>query len=141
MEVRQLAYMLDLIFHYPKAESTLYMRTQSAGDSGSQDANHWHILWECQVISHFWSEMHKTLEDIFDTKIPFQFCNLILGKVDFRLGRLNEYLFGVLTSACKKTIPRHWLLPAPLYLDPDLVNGIYTMEKNLLFTSLTNGQI
>lgn len=98
---------------------------------GNQDASHWHIFWECPVIRNFWLKIHKTLEDIFDTRIPFQFSTFILGKVDFHPGYFNKYLFGVLISASKKTVTRHWLLPDSLSIEEwaDIVNEIYIMEK------------
>ncbi len=67
----------------------------------SQGANHWHFFWGCPVASHFWLEIHKILERMFNTKIPFQFSTFILGKVVFHPGHFNKYLFGVLTVACK----------------------------------------
>ena len=98
---------------------------------GSRDANHWHIFWECPVTIHFWSEMHKILENMFHMKIPYHFKTFILGEINFLTGHLNQYLFGVLISAGKKTITRHWLHPDSPTIEEwiDIVNEIYIMEK------------
>lgn len=72
---------------------------------GSRDVNHWHIFWECPVIVHFWSEMHKILENMFHMKIPYHFKTFILREIYFLTGHLNKYLFGALISAGKK--PSH----------------------------------
>lgn len=98
---------------------------------GSREANHWHVFWECPVIRYFWEEIHEALESIFNTEIPFQFCTLYLGKVDFHSEQSDKYLFGVLISASKKALTRRWLLPDSPTIEEwiDLVNGIYIMEK------------
>ena len=98
---------------------------------GNQNANHWHIFWDCPVIRTYWSEIHKALETIFKVKIPFQFETFILGKTDFHTGHFNEYLFHILLLACKKNITKHWLLIDPLKLEDwaGIVNDIYIMEK------------
>lgn len=96
---------------------------------GSHDASHWHMFWECSVISHFWSEIHKILENMFNSKIPYHFKTFILGKVDFHTGHFIEYLFGVLISAGKKTITRHWLTPDSPTIEEwtDIVDEIYAV--------------
>ena len=98
---------------------------------GNQNANHWHIFWDCPVIRPYWTEIHKALEIIFKVKIPFQFEIFILGKTDFHAGHFNEYLFHILLLACKKNITKHWLLIDPLKLEDwaCIVNDIYIMEK------------
>lgn len=98
---------------------------------GSRDANHWHIFWGCPIIVNFWLEMHKILENMFNMKIPYHFKTFILGETNFLTGHLNKYLFGILISAGKKTITRHWLHPDSPTIEEwtDIVNEIYIMEK------------
>lgn len=71
------------------------------------------------------------MEKILDTKIPFKFDTFILGNVSFHSGHFSKYLFGILITACKKTITKHWLLPDPPKIEDwaDAVNEIYIMEK------------
>ena len=95
---------------------------------GSRDANHWRIFWECPVIRHFWLEIHKTLESIFNVKIPFQFCIFILGKAS---PRALQRIFIWHSDICKKTITRCWLLPDSPTIEEwkDIVNEVYLIEK------------
>ena len=104
--------------------------TKCWSQCGSEDANHWHILWDCPVIKQYWIEIHKDIENIFNMKIPFKLTNFILGNTDF-LPDYAKYLFRILTIACKKTVTRHWLLPDPPTLERwiECVNEIYQMER------------
>jgi len=58
--------------------------------------------------------------------------DLILIKKNYPIQtiRSEEYLFGILISACRKVFTRHWLLPeAPTIKEwIDIVNDIYNME-------------
>lgn len=98
---------------------------------GFQEANHWHIFWECPVIKPFWVEFHKVMESILKTTMPLQFSTLFFGITDFQTRSSERYLFGILTSAGKKTLTRRWLLPEPPTIQEwiDIVNDIYVMEK------------
>ena len=53
-----------------------------------------------------------------------------MGHANFQTERSEEYLFGILISACRKVFTRHWLLPeAPTIKEwIDIVNDIYNME-------------
>ena len=81
---------------------------------GHEEANHWHIFWDCPTIEQFWTEIYRTLENVLKVRIPFQFSVLILGNTGCHLNEntyLNKYLLGVLISAGKKALTRHWLQP------------------------------
>lgn len=98
---------------------------------GAQEANHWHIFWECPVIRPFWADFHQILEIILNTDLPLEFATLFLGKLDFQTGRQDKYMFGILITACKKALTRRWLLPEPPTIQEwiDIVNDIYAMER------------
>lgn len=46
----------------------------------SQDANHWHIFWDCPIIAQFWKDVHKNMESVFNVILPFEFTTLVMGK-------------------------------------------------------------
>lgn len=93
----------------------------------------------CQPLAHILGmpskntflviEMHKIMERIFHTKMPFHFKIFILGKVDFLKVHHGKYLFGVLISVGKKTITKHWLHPdsSPIEERTDIVGDIYSI--------------
>jgi len=110
--------------HFSNGEATCWRQC------GSQEANHWHIFWECPVIKNFWIEFHRTINTIFGANLPLEFTTLFLGHANFQTIRSEEYLFGILISACRKVFTRHWLLPeAPTIKEwIDIVNDIYNME-------------
>ena len=96
-----------------------------------REANHWHVFWGCPVIRPFWTEFQRSINTIFGANLPLEFTTLFLGHANFRTGRSDEYLFGVLISACRKVFTRHWLLPeAPTIKEwIDIVIDIYNMER------------
>lgn len=47
--------------------------------SGSEEANHFHIFWDCQVIRTFWKEIHKHIKNVFGVNIPFKCESMYLG--------------------------------------------------------------
>lgn len=60
-----------------------------------------------------------------------QFSTLFLGNLDLQVRRADEYLFGILITAGKKALTRHWLLPDRPTIQEwiGIVNDIYLMEK------------
>lgn len=111
--------------HFTGGEATCWRQC------GHREANHWHIFWECPAIKSFWTELHKVLRGIFNTNLPMQFSTLFLGNLDLQVRRDDEYLFGILITAGKKALTRHWLLPDPPTIQEwiGIVNDIYLMEK------------
>ena len=83
------------------------------------------------MIKTFWEEFHRSINTIFGTNVQLEFTTLFLGHLNFQNGRSDEYLFGVLISACRKVFTRHWLLPEAPTINEwiDLVNDIYAMEQ------------
>lgn len=47
--------------------------------SGNSDATHYHLFWTCPKVTQFWLEVHKCLEKVLCTRIPFDFLHLYLG--------------------------------------------------------------
>ena len=110
--------------HFSEGEATCWRQC------GSREANHWHIFWDCPVIKNFWAEFHRSINTIFNTNLQLEFAILFLGHPNLQK-RSDEYLFGVLISACRKVLTRHWLLPEAPTINEwiDLVNDIYVMEQ------------
>lgn len=38
---------------------------------GINDANHFYIVWDCQVIVPYWQDIQKHINNIFGLDIPF----------------------------------------------------------------------
>lgn len=96
---------------------------------GSQDANHWHIFWDCPIIAQFWKDVHKNMESIFNVILPFEFMTLVMGKS--KVQSEDVYLYRILIAAGKKAVTRHWLLPDPPSIEKwiEIVIEIYQMER------------
>lgn len=106
---------------------------------GCNEANHYHIFWECLHIQEYWKELQDALEHIFRRDIPLEFKLLYFGCVSLETIAVdNKYLMGVLLAASKKAITRKWLQQERPTLDDwiDVTIEIYMMEKITFFVNL-----
>lgn len=67
---------------------------------------------------------HKTIlvRNAQNNERYIQYENIILvhsmlGKVNFHPGHFNKYLFGIIISAAKEVISRHWPFPDSLTIE------------------------
>lgn len=115
-------------------------RYRGIGDTcwrcGGVGANHFHIFWDCQVISRYWSRIHEHIQNVFALVFPFTFETLYLSNISTdKLDWKDKKLLYILLAASKKALMRRWLKPEPTTEDwINIVQEIYTMEK--LFFSL-----
>lgn len=70
-------------------------------------------FWEFSVIKPLWLEFHKMVKCNYNINLLLQFATLFPGNVDLQARGTDEYLFGLLISACKN-LP----LGAGYFLDP-----------------------
>uniref|UniRef100_A0A146S7T5 Reverse transcriptase n=1 Tax=Fundulus heteroclitus TaxID=8078 RepID=A0A146S7T5_FUNHE len=99
---------------------------------GVSGANHFHIFWECQVISNYWTQIGEHVNNVFGTKIPLKCETLYLGDVPVTNWNNNDKkLLGMLLIASKKAITRKWMrVESPTIEDwTNIIHGIYVMEK------------
>lgn len=48
------------LFHQSKKLTLILVALNAGGLCGCQEADHWHVFWDCPVIKPFWAEIHKT---------------------------------------------------------------------------------
>lgn len=99
---------------------------------GGGGANHFHIFWDCKVISQYWSRIHEHIQNIFAFVFPLAFdtlylCNISSDKMDSK----DKKLLYILLAASKKALTRRWLKPEPPTTEDwiNIVYEIYIMEK------------
>lgn len=75
---------------------------QSNGNSqrncGCQAAGHYHVFWECPNIQSYRKDIHKAIQDVFNTHTPFDFKIMYLGYIPPEL------------AAGKKALTKRWML-------------------------------
>lgn len=99
---------------------------------GAKEANHFHIFWDCPVVSPYWQDVHYHLNKVFDVDIPYSFETLYLGNITMDVWDYwDKKLLLILLVASKKTISRRWLKPNPPTIGEwlDVIHDVYTMEK------------
>lgn len=74
------------------------------------------------------------MENMLNSTIPFQFNAFILGDTAFHSNLnvyFNKYQFGILISAGRKTLTRHWLQPdTPTIVEwKEIINDLNLIEK------------
>lgn len=71
---------------------------------GENKAPHFHVFWECPVISKYWKDTKHTMEEIMKVMIPLKFETLCLGRIpDTVKGPENKYIHNILLLASKKS--------------------------------------
>lgn len=71
---------------------------------------HYHIFWECSIITPFWSQVHGLLEKVLEIPIPIHLLlRLPLPKITKPLNKLMAFIL----LAAKCVIPQCWLATTP----------------------------
>uniref|UniRef100_A0A3B5R1I6 Reverse transcriptase domain-containing protein n=1 Tax=Xiphophorus maculatus TaxID=8083 RepID=A0A3B5R1I6_XIPMA len=99
---------------------------------GRDDANHFHIFWDCQTIQQYWSQIHNHLQNIFTANFPLTFeciflCNIPVDKLNHN----DQKLLFILLAGSKKALTRKWLKREPPTTDDwiNVVKEIYVLER------------
>ena len=91
------------------------------------------MFWECPNIQNYWKDIHKAIQDVFNTYIPFDFKIMYLSYNPPELSAIDKYFtnMGALLAAGKKAITKRWMLQTGPTIDNwiDVTIEIYTMEK------------
>lgn len=97
---------------------------------GNMSAGHFHIFWECPIISLYWIEVVKVIRSIFGSELEFNFSVIYLGNLPTGLRKTDRYLLQILLAASKKAITRKWLSQDSPTIDEwiEIVKEIYVME-------------
>ena len=62
------------------------------------------------MSSPLWQDVHQTLRKVFQTDVEFKFVSLYLGVLPSENANSgDQYLFQILSAACRKAITRKWL--------------------------------
>lgn len=99
---------------------------------GTKGANHYHIFWDCQVITSYWKEIGEHVNNIFGAKIPLKCETMYLGDVPgSKWSNGDKRLLNMLLVASKKAITRKWWKVEPPTTEDwiNIVHDIYVMEK------------
>ena len=98
---------------------------------GCRAAGHYHVFWECPNIQNYWKDIHKAIQDVFNTHIPFDFKIMYLSYIPPELSAIDKYFMGALLAAGKKALTKRWMLQTGPTIDNwiDVTIEIYTMEK------------
>lgn len=123
---------LTRFFITPLQQRTQMPSTACWRSCGANEANHFHVFWDCPVLTPYWREIHSHLEAIFRVHIPCRFDTLYIGNLSFDLWDYGDKkLLLILLVASKKAISRRWLKQDPPTIGEwlDVVHDIYTMEK------------
>lgn len=99
---------------------------------GANEANHFHVFWDCPVLTSYWQEIHSHLEATFKVIIPCRFDTLYIGNISFdSWDYRDKKLLLILLVASKKAISRRWLKQDSPTIGEwlDVVHDIYKMEK------------
>ncbi|KAF7640932.1 hypothetical protein LDENG_00004570, partial [Lucifuga dentata] len=77
---------------------------------GSAVANHYHLFWECPKLLSYWREIHRCLETVFGTIIPFDALTLYMGVTTQNIQtKADKYLMRIRLTGGKKALTRKWL--------------------------------
>ena len=99
---------------------------------GTDNANHFHVFWNCPVIVPYWQEIHKHINNVFGVNIPFTIDAIYMGDIQFDGWRNNDKkLVQILLAGSKKLITRNWLKPHLPTIDEwiDMIYEIYVTER------------
>lgn len=97
---------------------------------GNMSAGHFHIFWECPIISLYWIEVVKVIRTILGSELEFNFSVIYLGNLPTGLRKTDRYLLQILLAGSKKAITRKWLSKDSPTIDEwmEIVKQIYAME-------------
>lgn len=119
-------------FRVPAQRISLGGGTSCWRSCGESKATHFHVFWDCPVISKYWEDIKSNMEKIMKIVIPSGFETLCLGlRPDIVKGPGNKYMYNILILASKKAITRRWLTKdSPTVEDwIKVVQDIFIMEK------------
>lgn len=93
-------------------------------------AGHFHIFWECPIISLYWIEVVKAIKSIIGSELESNFSVIYLGNLPTGLRKVDRYLLQILLAGSKKAITRKWLSKdSPTIAEwIEIVGEIYVME-------------
>lgn len=108
---------------------------------GCRVANHYHIFWACQNILKYWTDIHRAIQTILNTQIPFDFKTIYLGLLPLELRSIDTYLMSILLAAGKKALTKKWMTASGPNLNDwmDVTFEIYKMEKITFSLNLKMG--
>ena len=120
-------------FRVPAQRISLGVSTSCWRSCGENKATHFHVFWDCPVISNYWKEIKLTIEKIMKIVIPPEFETLCLGlRPDTVKGSENIYMYNILLLASKKAITRKWLVKdSPTVEDQSGPGHLYNGEANI----------
>ena len=123
---------LSRFFITPLQQRTQLPSTACWRACGAIEANHFHIFWDCPVLTSYWRDIHFHLEAIFKVIIPCRFDTLYIGNISFdSWDYRDKILLLILQVASKKAISRRWLKQDSPTIGEwlEVVRVIYKMEK------------
>ncbi len=80
---------------------------------GEKSAGHFHLFWECCIVSSFWEKVVSEIRSIFSSEIDFNFSVVYLGNLPPELHKQNKYLLQISLAGCKKAITTKWVSDEP----------------------------
>lgn len=119
-------------FRVPAQKSCPREGTLCRRSCGENKATHFHVFWNCPVISNHWKDTNQIMEKIMKVVVPLTFETLCLGLIpDTVKGPKNKYIYNILSLASKKAITRNWLSKnSPMVGDwIKVVQDIFKVEK------------
>lgn len=98
---------------------------------GNQNANQYHVFWDCAVIRDYWKAIHNALQDIFKCEMPPDDKTMLFGHIPQEWWKGDKHLMNILLVASKKTLTRKWLSRESPTLNVwmEVTMDIYKMEK------------
>lgn len=96
---------------------------------GNMSAGHFHIFWECPIISLYWIEVVKVIRSIFGSELEFNFSVIYLGNLSTALRKADRYLLQIVLAGSKKAITSKWLSKVSQTIAEwiEIVKEIYVM--------------
>lgn len=98
---------------------------------GNMSAGHFHIFWECPIISSYWENIIAAINSIINLQPDVSFGVIYLGNIPTDINKQDRYLLQILLASSKKAITRKWLnKECPTVSDwTGIVEEIYYMER------------
>ena len=105
-----------LMFWYRTPEFLLARKLTPSGQCwrcGSSLGTHYHIFWECPMITPYWSKIHALLGKVLGVPIPLHPLYLLLGLPLPKTPKTLRKLMAFILLAAKRAIPQCWLTNVP----------------------------